>query len=118
MIPGLGRSLGEGKGYPVQYSGLENCMDCIVHGLAKNWAKLSDFHFHMSTAWLDSCSLDLTVDSLAGFLFIGSHSFPSHSSEALLFVESQGCSESHRQFKKKERKGKSCHAWNRNFQAV
>ena len=30
-IPGLGRSLGEGKGYPLQYSGLENSMDCTVH---------------------------------------------------------------------------------------
>ena len=30
-IPRFGRSLGEGKGYPVQYSGLENYMDCIVH---------------------------------------------------------------------------------------
>ena len=34
-IPGLGRSPGEGKGYPLQYSGLENSMDCIVHGVAK-----------------------------------------------------------------------------------
>ena len=34
-ITGLGRSLGEGKGYPLQYSGLENSMDCIVHGIAK-----------------------------------------------------------------------------------
>ena len=35
-IPGLGRSPGEGKGYPFQYSGLENSMDCIVvHGVAK-----------------------------------------------------------------------------------
>ena len=34
-IPGLGRSPGEGKGYPLQYSGLENFMDCIVHGVAK-----------------------------------------------------------------------------------
>ena len=32
LIPGLGRSPGEGKGYPLQYSGLENSMDCIVHG--------------------------------------------------------------------------------------
>ena len=32
MIPGLGRSPGEGKGYPVQYSGLENFMECVVHG--------------------------------------------------------------------------------------
>ena len=34
-IPGLGRSPGEGKGYPLQYSGLENSLDCIVHGIAK-----------------------------------------------------------------------------------
>ena len=45
-IPGLGRSLGEGKGYPLQYSGLENSMDCIVHGVAKGPIRLSDFHFH------------------------------------------------------------------------
>ena len=44
--PGLGRSPGEGKGYPLQYSGLENSMDCIVHGVAKSWTQLSDFHFH------------------------------------------------------------------------
>ena len=37
-IPGLGRSPGEGKGYPLQYSGLENSMDCIVHGVAKSQA--------------------------------------------------------------------------------
>ena len=30
-IPGLGRSLGERKGYPLQYSGLKNSMNCIVH---------------------------------------------------------------------------------------
>ena len=35
-IPGLGRSPGEGNGYPLQCSGLENSMDCIVHGIAKN----------------------------------------------------------------------------------
>ena len=33
-IPGLGRSSGEGKGYPLQYFGLENSMECIVHGIA------------------------------------------------------------------------------------
>ena len=43
-IPGLGRSPGEGKGYPLQYSGLENSMDCIVHGVAKGQAQLNDFH--------------------------------------------------------------------------
>ena len=36
LIPGLGRSGGEGKGYPHQYSGLENSMDCIVHGVAES----------------------------------------------------------------------------------
>ena len=46
-IPGLGRSLGEGKGYPLQYSGLEDSTDCIVHGVAKSRARLRDFHFQM-----------------------------------------------------------------------
>ena len=36
LIPGLGRSALEGKGYPFQYSGLENSMDCILHGVAKS----------------------------------------------------------------------------------
>ena len=31
---------------PLQYSGLENSMDCIVHGVAKSWTRLSDYHFH------------------------------------------------------------------------
>ena len=44
-ITGLGRSPGEGKGYLLQYSGLENSMDCIVHGVTKSWTQLSDFHF-------------------------------------------------------------------------
>ena len=44
-IPGLGRSPGEG--YPLQYSGLENSMDCVVHGVAKSQTQLSDFHFHL-----------------------------------------------------------------------
>ena len=36
-IPGLGKSPGEGNGYPLQYSGLENSMDYIVHGVTKSW---------------------------------------------------------------------------------
>ena len=44
-IPGLGRSPGEGKGHPLQYSSLENSMDCIVRGVAKSRTRLSDFHF-------------------------------------------------------------------------
>ena len=45
-IPGLGRSSGEGQGYPLQYSGLENSMDCRVHGVTKSQTQLRDFHFH------------------------------------------------------------------------
>ena len=48
MIPGLGRSPGEGKNYQLQYSGLENFMDCIVHGITKSRTQLSNFHFHFS----------------------------------------------------------------------
>ena len=45
-IPGLRRSPGEGKGYPLQYSGLDNSMDCIIHGGHKEsdmteWLSLS-----------------------------------------------------------------------------
>ena len=36
-IPRLGRSLGEGKGYLLQYSGLENSISYIVHGVTKSW---------------------------------------------------------------------------------
>ena len=36
LISGLGRSPGEGKVYPVEYSGLENSMDCIVLGVTKS----------------------------------------------------------------------------------
>ena len=52
-IPGSGRSPGEGIGYPLQYSGLENSMElhihvytCRVHMVAKSLTQLSDFHFH------------------------------------------------------------------------
>ena len=40
LITGLGRSPGEGNGYPLQYSGLENSMDCIVHGVTKSQTRL------------------------------------------------------------------------------
>ena len=45
LIPGLGISPGEEKGYPLQYSGLENSMDCMIHEVAKSWKRLGDFHF-------------------------------------------------------------------------
>ena len=44
LIPGLGRCAGERNGYPLQYSGLENSMDCIVHGVAKSRTRLINFH--------------------------------------------------------------------------
>ena len=44
--PRLGRSPGERNGYPLQYSGLENSIDCIAHGIAKSRSQQSDFHFH------------------------------------------------------------------------
>ena len=47
-IPGPGRSDGEEKGCPLQYSGMENSMDCIVDRVPKSWTRLSDFHFSLS----------------------------------------------------------------------
>ena len=44
-IPGLGRSSREENGYPLQYFGLENSTDCVVHGVAKSRTQLSNFHF-------------------------------------------------------------------------
>ena len=46
LIPGLGRSPGEGKGYLLQYSSLENSMYYIVHGVTKSQTQLSNFPFH------------------------------------------------------------------------
>ena len=43
-IPGSGRSPREGKSSPLQYSGLENVMECTVHGVVKSQTRLSDFH--------------------------------------------------------------------------
>ena len=53
-IPGLGRSPGEGEGYPLQYSVLENSMDYVVHGVAKSQTQLSDFHFTSLPSWSSS----------------------------------------------------------------
>ena len=44
-ISRLGRSFGEGKGYPFQHSDLENSRDCIAHGVTKGQTQLSNFHF-------------------------------------------------------------------------
>ena len=70
LIPGLGRSPGEGKSYPLQYSGLKNSMDYIVHGVAKSWIWLSNFHFHFSCGTFPDqgsnlCPLHWQADSQA-----------------------------------------------------
>ena len=53
-IPGLRRSPGEGNGYPLQYSDLENCMDCIAHGITKSGTRLkrvsTQASFHDATS--------------------------------------------------------------------
>ena len=52
-IPRLGKSLGKGKGYPLQYSGLENSTDCIVHGVAKSrtWLTLTSLSLSSLAVW-------------------------------------------------------------------
>ena len=60
-VPGLGKSPGEGKSYPLQYSDLENSMDCIVHG---TW--LSDYHFHFVA---DTTTIALSTYSHGIFVF-------------------------------------------------
>ena len=61
LIPVLGRSPGEGKGYPLQYSGLENSMDSIVHGVEESdmteWVSLS-----LSSCFLRQCACSVVSD--------------------------------------------------------
>ena len=70
-ISGLGKCPGEGIGYPLQCSGLENSMDFRVHGVSKSRTWLSDFHLHFKvgrylTQWLsDLFLLQLTVKNLS-----------------------------------------------------
>ena len=66
-VPGLGRSPGEGNGYPLQYSGLENSMDCTVHGVAKRRTKLNNFHLIVASAGV--CALADQEASLIHILF-------------------------------------------------
>ena len=61
FIPGSGRSPGEGIGYPLQYSGLKNSMDCIVHGAANSQTQLSEFHFLSFTIANNSDSMGTTL---------------------------------------------------------
>ena len=89
-IPGLGRSPGEGKGYPVQYSGLENFIDCIVHGVAEldttEWLSLS--FCQMPNQYLPKCESFFfsLYTALRLYLFIHSFIF-GHAETALLHVD-------------------------------
>ena len=64
-IPGLGRSPEEGKGYPLQYSGLENSMGCIVHGVAE-----SDMTEQLSLSLQFHIDNHLQIDSCISFCLI------------------------------------------------
>ena len=67
-IPGLGRSPGEGNGPLLQYSGLENSLDCTVHGVTKSRMRLSDFHFQCASGG----SSEVTNEPfLCGMLIMG-----------------------------------------------
>ena len=63
-ISGSGRSPGEGKGCPLQYSRLENSMDrgvwrATVHGVTKSWTQLSDYHSLQSQVKKQQLELDM-----------------------------------------------------------
>ena len=72
-IPGLERSPGEGNSFLLQYSDLENSMDCMIHGVAKSQTQLSDFHFHFTyfERWASLHSFFFLMCSLSK-LFAGS----------------------------------------------
>ena len=78
MIPWKGRSPGEEKGYPLQYSGLENSMDCIVHGVTKSRTRLSDFHFTSPKVFTPSLFFSvLFIQTPISFPFLGGDIFSS-----------------------------------------
>ena len=73
-IPELERSPGEGKGYHLQYSGLENAMGYIANGAAKSWTRLTDclsFMTHLrSFVPPPSYSSKFSSHALIGLVFI------------------------------------------------
>ena len=105
-IPGLGRSPGEGRGYPFQYSGLENSMDYMVHGLAKSQTRLSDFHIHIQILLLSwkmscfniwktecvGCRLELASLKMSYFCLIAWVSEVKVSQSCLTLCDPMGCS--------------------------
>ena len=81
-IPALGKPPGEGKGYPLQYSGLENSMDFIVHGVTKCQIRLSDFHF---TSQLYGFNLKSLKYGYARVYTLSNAEYPSRNSVKLSF---------------------------------
>ena len=77
-IPGLGRSPGERQGYPLQYSGLENSVGYIVHGVAKSRTQLSDFHSHPWVSMTNKRLLELEERQQRRSPAIGCHSVAEH----------------------------------------
>ena len=74
LIPGLGRSAGEGIGYPLQYSGLENSMGCTVYGVSKSRTRLTNFHF---TSLQFICVVFyLSIQTVSSFPYYSSQSHP------------------------------------------
>ena len=71
-IPGLGRSPGEGKGYLLQYSGLENSTECMVHGVAKSWRQPRGFHFNHWNRYtgLCHCCFNLQLSQIVSYIFL------------------------------------------------
>ena len=63
-IPGLGGSPAEGKGYPLQYSGPKNSLDCIVHGVTKSQTRLSDCRFQAYFGANICCWYDCTIEKV------------------------------------------------------
>ena len=55
LIPGLGRSPGEGKGYPLHYYDLENSMDSTTHGVTKSQTRLRNCHFTFRQGYSNIC---------------------------------------------------------------
>ena len=64
LIPGLGKSPGEGKGYPLQYSGLENSMDCIGHGVTESDMTVQLSLTHSLTKTLSNYNFSFSGDVL------------------------------------------------------
>ena len=69
-VPGSGRSPGEGKGYPLQYAGLENSMDCIVHGFTKSQTRLRLWGTPTSSLHLQHCTASMSFWGEVKWAFI------------------------------------------------